>query len=79
MRGLPGQFTRLHARLIPYFQGMDAWITSQLGVTLYTRHLQTFGQLVQELNVCIVVMVTPNSAVISTSEQTPSPTVLSET
>ena len=77
MRGQPGHNTQPHARLQPSFQGIDAWITSELNEALVfklrvsfmslsdifdipsigvftTRHWQTSGRLVQELNVCTV-------------------------
>ena len=37
MPGQPGHSTRPHARSPPSFQGMDAWMTSQLNVDFVTR------------------------------------------
>ena len=71
-----GHNTQPHVQLTPRFQGMDAWMISQMDVALIrklsgslmslayfdmlymcvctTRHCQTSGRLVQELNVCTV-------------------------
>ena len=37
MRGQPGRYTRPHTRLPPSFQGMDAWMTSQLNEALIRK------------------------------------------
>ena len=37
MRGQPGHDTQPHARLQPSFQGIDAWITSELNEALVCK------------------------------------------
>ena len=37
MRGQPGHNKRPHARLLPSFLGMEAWMTSQLNVALIRK------------------------------------------
>ena len=79
MRGETGHNTRPHARSLPSFQGIKAWITSQLNEVLIcnlsgslmclvfifdllymgyctTMHWRASSRLVQELNVCTVLV-----------------------